>query len=295
MLQSLNIELSNTMNKDQAYQLFNQMVDVASEELINFTLNSNLNIEHKADKTAVTACDQAIDKKLTEIALKNNLQVVSEEGEHVINIAKSGNYITIDPIDGTLGYIEYVNYALENGGIENFGQEDLGTKSDFCLLVGIVENSKPVFGLVYNYITKEKILISSNKEELIRENETRIYDSAPHFYMDQRIGGQLEKEVSEMNDVTSVVQAALGLKSIYTIVNSHQDAVTIHRVQSAGLWDIMPAAVAARAFDCEVLDDNGDALEFNKYIILPGKGATIIKGNKFQFVKNKLKEIPNLN
>lgn len=59
------------MKRQQAYNLFNQMITLASEELFHFTLNSNLNIQHKADKSAVTACDQSLDKKLTSIAQNN--------------------------------------------------------------------------------------------------------------------------------------------------------------------------------------------------------------------------------
>jgi len=236
---------------------------------------------------------RSIDQRLTQIAHEHNLQVVSEEGEHVLDIVKSGNYITIDPIDGTLGYIEYVNSALEKGNLHEFGKTDLGAKSDFCLLLGIVIDNKPVFAAVYNFITKEKILVSADPVEIIRENNVRGYNAKNCFYLDQREGGQLEQEVKAMSDVTSIVQAALGLKSIYTIVNAHENAITIHRVQSAGLWDIMPAAVAALAFNARVLDDNGNELKLNEYIILPGKGATFIKGEKFQFVKDKLKEIPN--
>ncbi len=282
------------MTQDQAFKLFNQMIDEASKELFEFTLSTKLSIEKKADKTSVTECDQSIDRKLSDIARNNGLQVVSEEGEHVIDIVKSGNYITIDPIDGTLGYIEYVNYALERNGINTFGHINLGAQSDFCLLLGIVENNIPAYAAVYNYITKEKILINANTSYIFRENNIRNYNSKFCFYMDQREGGELERYVKEMPEVTSVIQAALGLKSIYTIINPHEAAVTIHRVQSAGLWDIMPAAVAARAFNASVLDDNGNDLEFNKYIILPGKGSTIIKGNKFQFVREELKKVPNI-
>lgn len=281
------------MTKDEAFKLFNEMISVATEELFKFTLNTDIDIERKADKTVVTACDQSIDKKLTAMAHDINLQVVSEEGEHVLEIVQSGNYITIDPIDGTLGYIEYVNHALENGGIKTFGKEDLGAKSDFCLLIGIVENNIPKFGALYNYITKEKILVSSDPKDLVRENNIRNHSAKNCFYMDQRMGGELEKTVSEMEGVISVTQAAFGLKSVYTVVNEHENAVTIHRVQSAGLWDVMPSAVAALAFGAKIYDDNGDELEFDKYIVLPGKGASVVKGEMFGFVGEKLKEIGN--
>lgn len=278
------------MNKDQAYKLFELMISEATEELMSFTLNSGLTIEHKADKSAVTQCDKRIDDRLSAVARKNGLQVVSEEGDLVQSIAESGNYITIDPIDGTLGYIEYVNDALNKGDISNFLQEDLGAQSDFCLLLGIVENSMPVFGACYNFVTKEKIFIDgSNKDNLERENNKRDYKGLNAVYVDQRPGDDIEEELKTIKDATIIKQAALGLKSLYTIINDHQNAVTVHRVQVAGLWDIMPAAVAARAFGGQVYDDLGNPLQYNKYLVLPGKGATIVKGNKFNFVIERLK------
>jgi hypothetical protein len=51
----------------------------------------------------------------------------------------------------------------------------------------------------------------------------------------------------------------------------------------------MPAAVASRAFGGQIYDGLGEALEFDRYIVLPGKGATIIKGDKYNFVVDELK------
>lgn len=253
------------MKKKVAFSLFEEMISLADKKLFEFTINTKLKIEGKADKTLVTDCDQIIDHSLSRRATEAGLKIASEEGRHIRDVVRSGNYITIDPIDGTLGYIEYTNNALQSGNIQNFGKKDLGATSDFCLLLGIVENNIPKFGAVYNYITKEKILISSDPVELLRNNNVRGYKAKNCFYMDQRMGGILEQQVQLMKDVTPVVQAALGLKSIYTIINPHESAITIHRVQSAGLWDVMPAAVAAKAYpEVEIYDDNGNKLECNK-------------------------------
>lgn len=279
------------MNKKEAFKLFNLMIRVAEKKLFEFTLNNEFNVEQKADKSVVTACDKAIDQELTKIVNEAGLQTVSEEGEHVLNRVESGNYITIDPIDGSLGYVEYVNHAIENGGIRNFLKKDLGAKSDFCLLLGIVENSKPRFGACYNFITKEKILIDAQEpESLIRENNVRNYQQKNAVYVDQRKGDCVEDILTKMEDIEVIKQAALGLKSLYTILNEHQNAITSHRVQSAGLWDIMPAAVAAEAFGGIIYDDNGEELQLDKYILLPGLGATIIKGDKFTFILNELRK-----
>lgn len=278
------------MTKDQAYSLFENLISTAEKELLDFTLSSSFDIEHKADKSVVTNCDKRIDDRLSEIARDEGFAIVSEEGEHVQQIVESGNYLTIDPIDGTLGYIEYVNAALEKGNINEFLKEDMGAQSDFCLLIGIVENGIPQFAACYNYITKEKILIDgSDANNLVRENNVRGYNQKFAVYVDQRKGDYVEDKLTALEDVAVIKQAALGLKSLYTVLNPHDSAATVHRVQTAGLWDIMPAGVAARAFGGNVYDDQGNLLNLKKYIILPGKGATILKGDKFHFVLDELK------
>jgi len=69
-----------------------------------------------------------------------------------------------------------------------------------------------------------------------------------------------------------------------TCHNPHESAIMCHRVQSSGLWDILPAAVASKAFGGEIYDDRGNTLLLNEYAVLPGKGCTVIKGDKFKFV-----------
>lgn len=279
------------MDINKVYTLFELMIQEAEKELYTFTRTSPLSIKHKADKSLVTSCDKRIDEKLTYFAQDAGFQVVSEEGEHVLDIVKQGNYMTIDPIDGTLGYLEYVNYALTNGGIETFLQKDLGAASDFCLLLGIVIDGDPCFGAVYNFVTKEKILIDSkDKNNLKRENNKRNYSQQYALYIDQRSVNQIEQELISLPEVSVIKQATLGLKSVYTIINPHKSAITIHTVQNAGLWDVMPAAVAAKSFGGKIYDGKGKSLDLKSYIILPGNGATIIKGNKFNFVLDQLKQ-----
>lgn len=173
------------MTTFQAFQLFEDMIQLATNELISFSHGNNIAVKHKVDKSVVTACDRAIDIKLTQTAQKLGFSVISEEGHHQQAIVSNGNYLTIDPIDGSLGYIDYINYALQNGGISQFLQKDLGPESDFCLLLGIVKNGKPKYGACYNYITKEKILLDASKPEAyIRENNKRKYITKNAIYID---------------------------------------------------------------------------------------------------------------
>lgn len=278
----------------KAYELFDRMIMVAKKELFEFTLNQPFVKEQKADKSVVTACDKAIDKKISAISKEAGFAVVSEEGEHTVEVVKTGSYLTIDPIDGTLGYIDYVNDALAHGDIANFLKKDLGSLHDFCLLVGIVANGIPQYGLLYNYVTEETILVDGNDtSHLVRKNNIRNYTQQYAAYIDQYgKNEELGQLFINMPEVSIIKQATVGLKSLYALLNAHEAAVMPHRAQASGLWDILPAAVAARAFGGEIYDDLGNPLRLDTYAVIPGKGVTVIKGEKFQFVKDILKGKP---
>jgi 3'-phosphoadenosine 5'-phosphosulfate (PAPS) 3'-phosphatase len=282
------------MNQTEAFAIFEQMINLAKDAVVNFTLKNKFDIEKKADKTAVTACDMHIDKVLSDFAKAQGLSVISEEGDKEYAIVKSGNYITIDPIDGSLGYIDHVNFSLGIGDIKTFLKTDLGPQADFCLLLGIVQDSEPKYGCCYHYVTGEKILLDATDKEHCHVElnyRRRAYPNA--CYIDQRAGESIEKSILDQENVRGILQATLGLKSLYTFLNQHDNALTIHRVQHAGLWDILPAAVAAKAFSGLLLDDEGNDVVYNKYVILPGRGATAIKGKRFLSVQNLLRTIPN--
>lgn len=271
------------------FDLFEKMIAIAKQEIFVFTQQQSLYISEKIDKTLVTACDEHIDKVLSEYAKKEGFSVVSEEGEHSLQTVQSGNYLTIDPIDGSLGYIDHVQFAVENGGIETFLQRDLGPTHDFCLLLGIVENGIPQYACCYHYVTGEIILLDANHpEKNYIENQCRMRNYENACYMDQRKGEILQENLLKNNDTKGIVQATLGLKSLYTFLNPHKNAITIHRVQKAGLWDILPAAVAHQIYGGLLLDDTGNPVEFTKYVILPGNGATAIKGEKYQYITSVL-------
>ena len=285
-----------TAQKDP-FILFDEIISLADRKLFDFTKNESLLIEKKADKTLVTAADKLIDATLKARFEAEGFAVISEEGSQEEEIAKTGNYVTIDPIDGTLGYVEYANYALQNQESSKgdvLFSKDLGPASDFCLLLGIVENGAPRYGAVFNFVTKEKILIDAlNPYKIVREKSARNYTQRFAAYVDQRPGEALERKLLAMPGVEAIKQATVGLKSTYAMLNHHEAAVMVHRVQLAGLWDILPGAVAARAFGGKIFDDLGDPLKLDEYVVIPGKGVTAIKGKKFAFVEEELKKLPN--
>jgi fructose-1,6-bisphosphatase/inositol monophosphatase family enzyme len=271
-------------------QLFEQMFDEADIVLTSFTLENNLSIEQKADKTFVTACDEKVDFVLSNLAKEAGFDVISEEGDKSIDIVKSGNYLTIDPIDGTLAYLEHVNKALEQGDITNFLKSDLGINWDFCLLVGVVQDGKAVYGGVFNYVTKERMFFDAKNEKIVRKGERRNFIDKKAIFVDQRSSGVLEEQL-KLNSLSAEVftMASFGLRAIYSCLE-FEDAVALHRVQTTGLWDILPAAVIAHFNNAKIYDEIGNELLFNQYISLPGNGALIIKGHEFEYILEDLKK-----
>ncbi len=283
------------MNKTEIYKLFNEMITIADNLLFNFTIyeSSKITVENKPDNTPVTYCDKLIDDKLTIFAKGYGFNIVSEEGEQALNIIKNGNYMTIDPIDGTKGYIEYFQRHKDENNLSNFGKTDYGPDYDFCLLIGIVENNIPSFGAVYNYITKEKIFVSSKSNSIFRENNVREFNGEDCAYLDRNSTYEIKNSLIQQNDIKIFTETALGLKSIYPLINGHTNSICLHRAQRAGIWDILPAMVVARRQNDLALDDFGNDIKLNEYIHIPGKGATFIHGDRFRYIKEDLAKFPN--
>jgi|SRR3989344_912916 len=259
------------MKCDEAYSLFESLIEAAREALFDQTLNFPFKSWQKKDSTLVTQCDQRIDNELTELIREKGLFVVSEEGEHSLEVVKSGNYVTLDPIDGTFGYLDYLDSIST---ISDFEKIDLGPLYDFGLLVGVVEQTQPVFGLAYNYITHETIIVDGvNPKNLVWKNRTRFYNQKSAAYLSSRASSELEIKISKIPDISIIKQATMGWKSLYTILQPHERAIMVRETIHTGLWDILPGAVAARCFGAEL------ELEFNKYVQLPNQGLVIKRGN----------------
>lgn len=279
------------LNTADAFDLFRTLAERAKRELFQVTASAAVHAELKPDRTLVSNCDIAIDQALSGLVKEYGLRVVSEESAASFAAVSCGTYVTIDPIDGTLGYLAYVQHALEHGGIESFGKLDLGAEFDFTLLIGIIENGLPRYGASINYITNETIFVdAADSECLVWSNRCRHHAGDLVAYVDPRAGDNIEREILSVSGVSVITQATLGLKSLYALLGQHQSAVVCHRVQAAGVWDIAPAAAAARAFGGNVYDDLGKLVQFDRYAVLPGKGATILRGTTFEFVVDRLQE-----
>ncbi len=90
-----------------------------------------VDVSCKADNSPVTNADRAADKHICSIllTLAPHIPVISEEGSHQQEAAKSGTFWCVDPLDGTKGYIR--------------GEDE------FTVNIGLIHNFMPIFGIIY--------------------------------------------------------------------------------------------------------------------------------------------------
>src|SRR3989344_5280586 len=217
------------MDRTTAYKLFESMIEAVSSEIIVFTGKHRLELKQKRDKTFVTECDKRLDMVSGNIAKKSGLAVVSEERENDINILKSGNYIIIDAIDGTIGYIKHASSAdnVKNPRVNS----KLGSEYDYCFLAAIILKGKPRFGCCYNYVTGEKILMdSSGAQHTLRSGKNlRLFKSPYAHYFENRTLDDVKtrkdlinKKLFEDSSLSRYNICDIGFRALLAQLNPHK-------------------------------------------------------------------------
>lgn len=278
------------LDRNQAYNIFNELSGIVSKEIINFTKSNKLDVIEKEDRTLVTKCDKHIDTITGNFAITRGFSVISEERENNLSTLRNGNYLIIDAIDGTKGYIKHTQSSKDDSNPTI--NKELDTSYDYSFLTAIIADGKPRFGLCYNYVTGEKILLDSkSNNHTIWENKREVLEVKNAHYVDNRsIEDKIQKSLSKEADKTYYYSSP-GLNFLYAQLRSHESSVIYHFAQQNGLWDIAPACVAVEFSGAEILDGNGKPINFTNYLDIPNKGLVLVKGDKFSHIKEKLKKI----
>jgi 3'(2'), 5'-bisphosphate nucleotidase len=101
-------------------------INAAAKKVLEI-YGADFQASEKADKSPVTLADIESHKTISSILSKSGIAVVSEEGEEQAGNSKPRFWL-VDPLDGTKEFVD------KNG--------------EFTIMVALVENAKPVAGLI---------------------------------------------------------------------------------------------------------------------------------------------------
>ena len=103
---------------------------LAAGKAINIIYNKkNFKVNYKKNSEPVCLADLESHRVILKILKKSGYQIISEEGTKKLNKDNNKNFWVVDPLDGTLDFIQRTG--------------------EFAVMVGLVENSLPIIGVVY--------------------------------------------------------------------------------------------------------------------------------------------------
>lgn len=169
---------------------------------------TNFFVETKSDNTPVTNADKVSSRTIVNILSQSNIPIISEE-EEIEDYSTRKNHKRlwlIDPLDGTKEFVK------RNG--------------EFAVNIALIENQKPVIGIIYAPVLKDMYFAAENfggfkfhhEENFSFQHPDEIFDSAqklplqklPENYTVVASRSHLSREINQRVDY---------LKNVYGTVD----------------------------------------------------------------------------
>ena len=245
----------------------------AGKEILNVYESSDFGTLSKEDKSPLTAADLASNRKIMEFLENTGIPVISEENRAVPYDERSHwDFLwMVDPLDGTKEFIK------RNG--------------EFTVNIALIENQKPVFGVIYVPVTRELYigevksgsgikLILNQAHELPEEflasatplkpvppSSSRIRVVGSRSHMNQETEDYIESLKKEFDQI-EIVSKGSSLKFCLVAENL---ADVYPRYAPTMEWDTAAGQAICEAVGLEVISrETGEALLYNREDMLNG-------------------------
>ncbi len=238
-----------------------EIVKKASKEIIKIYQRENFDIENKDDNSPVTKADLIANKIIIEGLNKiSEYPVVTEETPIEYGIRKNWKFFwLVDPLDGTKDFI--------------------AKNDDFTINIALIENKKPILGVVYIPVTNDVYYASKDKGAF--KNGIKIYNNSCRKNL---IGGdsnfhstQMTRYFFEKNNIQNIKRFGSSIK-ICKLANGEIDVYP--RLNGTKEWDTAASHIIANEAGCKLID-----IETNKELVYNKKS---IKNNFFIASRNNL-------
>jgi 3'(2'), 5'-bisphosphate nucleotidase len=208
----------------------------------------------KSDNSPVTEADHlANDLILKHLKLHfPDYGIISEETEENSETYKKENIFVIDPIDGTKGFV--------------------AKSDDFAIMIGILKDFKPYFGIVYEPVNKRLYFaqdgfgsfleLSSGKILTLKTSRINNFENARMFRSKNHFSknDKLLTEFLNLPEFKSI--GSIGVKS--GRIASQENEIYINMSGCLGKWDACAPQVIIEQAGGEVFDKFGLPLNYSK-------------------------------
>lgn len=274
----------------------------AGKKTLEFYNNNNYEIHTKSDESPVTAADLAANKIILEELKSNfNYPILSEENEDDLSRLDHDILWIIDPIDGTKGFIN---------------------KTEYSILISLVQNKKPIIGVIYEplknklyYASKNngaflienedftnpiKLDISNKKENKNKNNDDNMSENEKSIENIKFLKGttfefaEIEEFINQ-NNITDILSVtSIGIKLAYLANNCGE--LYMNYIGKAAQWDYAAGHLIVEEAGGIITDLFGNELEYNSKETLLKNGCIAAANKKLhKTVLKQMQEILNKN
>lgn len=244
-------------NSVEVEKILIETVKKAGEKIIDIYENSDFDIEIKSDDSPLTKADKA-SNKIIESELETHfpeIPILSEEGKEIaFEERKDWKYFwLVDPLDGTKEFIK------RNG--------------EFTVNIALIENNKPVLGIIYVPVTNElyygnvidgsyKVFSDGTKKGIKvrgknKKDKLIVVQSRSH-------SGEEEKEYYSQFDIEKTISRGSSLK-ICMVAEGEADLY--FRGGPTWEWDTAAGHAILLGAGGKFTNKDGSKLVYNKEVI----------------------------
>lgn len=238
--------MNNTINTQKIIIIIKK----AGQEIMKIYNLNNFDIKNKIDNSPITIAD----KKSNEIICKGlsqfDIPILSEESNKKIDLEKTEMIWIIDPLDGTLDFIQKTG--------------------EFCIMIGLVENGLPIMGFVY--IPEKDILyygiknkgaykIQNNKKTKLQVSKVNTLDKARLIASKNHFSDNIQNFYIT-NKIKKLVKCGSNGIKIGLIAENKAD-IFINPTDKMGKWDTCAPHIILQEAGGKITDINGNQILYN--------------------------------
>lgn len=222
----------------------------AGDEIMKI-YNSDFKVLKKENKTPVTEADIQANKVITKELKKTKIPILSEESKDNSERLNSKKVWIVDPMDGTRDFIKRTG--------------------EFCVMIGLVENGKPIAGVVYLPAIDKMYLAKKGEGAYMKEigNRSNLRTSNFRDFSKFRMvvgRGRFGKRAKKLYDnlgIGSIKRTGSnGLKM--GLISENKADIFYNPTDKMGEWDLCAPQIILEESGGRVTNSLGGKIVYNK-------------------------------